>query len=226
MSKHTATDLRYLMDHPVFFMHDNTAKLIRAQLFFLSISTILLAGSGITMTGDSSILGIKVSGLTRTHMLWILVLLLLYQTLHFLWASWESFCEWRLRQSALDAGGWGEGGIRIADKNQSLKIRQTTLYCFMTYVLESDLNNLYQKISNLATHDNPRDLAGIEDSINKLRETLETSRIDDAIWRFDNFFRMFCKSQNWRWLILEMLLPIGLGVVAIVLSIRELICNP
>lgn len=228
MNRSRGTELKRIMEHPVFLMHDNSAKIIRAQLFFLSISTILLVVSGIAIGERSSILGISVEGLTLKHVLWVLVCLILYQMLHFLWASWESFCEWRLRQSALDAGGWGGGGIKILEENEALKVRQTTLYSYMTYVLDSDLKGLHEKINHLAENGSEKELKDIESAINRISDAFHSPRIDDSMWRFDNWFKMFCKSQNWRWLLLEMLLPLVLGFVAIILSIcsgLELFCS-
>lgn len=177
--------------------------------------------SGISIGENSSILGISVEGLTLKHVLWVLVFLIFYQMLHFLWASWESFCEWRLRQSALDAGGWGEGGIKILEENEALKVRQTTLYSCITYVIGIDLKELNKKIESLAESGSEKELKNIDNTLNKLFDSFNSPRIDDAIWRFDNWFKMFCKSQNWRWLLLEMLLPLVLGFAAIMLSL----CN-
>lgn len=218
MRKEHGVELKRLMEHPVFLMHDSSAKIIRAQLFFLSVSAILLVASGITIGEGSSILGISVDGLTQKHVLWTLASLIFYQILHFLWASWESFCEWRLRQSALDTGGWGGGGIKILEENEALKVRQTTLYAYMTDVLGHDLNKLRNIISkNSDLDDNEtREAKAI---LKNICESIESPRVDDAMWRFDNWFRMFCKSQNWRWLLLEMLLPLLLGIAAIALAV-------
>lgn len=222
MTEKNNEEIINLMEHPVFVMHDNSVKLIRAQLLFFSISTLLLISSNITIAQEgSSILGIKIDGLTLSDVLLVLVCFLIYQLIHFLWASWESFCEWRIRQTALDTGGFGGGGEKIVAENEYIKVRQTTLYSFVTRILKNDLKTLHEKINDIP--EKKSDLKEIENKVNEIIKNLDNSRIGEAIWRFDNWYRMFCKMQNWRWLLLETLLPLVIGAVAIFKGIKSLI---
>jgi hypothetical protein len=45
--------------------------------------------------------------------------------------------------------------------------------------------------------------------------TIASARIPVSLKRFDDYFRLFRKSQNWRWLVFNVLTPIILSFVAI-----------
>lgn len=215
-------DLKRLMEHPVLLGHDSHAKIIRAQLFFIAVSTLLLSSTSITIGKDSSILGIQLQGLTIDHILTVASLLLTYQLIHFLWASAESLYEWRARLTALDTGGWGGGGIRIADENQQMKIRQTTLYAFFTNVLNADLLKARDLLEKIETPENSATIKDLEKPLERIADVLCNPRVEDSLWRFDNWFKMFCKMQNYRWFILDFLLPIILGIAALICAINEI----
>lgn len=215
-------ELKRLMDHPVLLAHDSTAKIVRAQLFFIAVSTLLLSSTSITIGEGSSILGIQLEGLTSKHIFTVASLLLAYQILHFLWASFESVYEWRARLTALDTGGWGGGGIRIADEDQKIKIRQTTLYAFFTSVLNSDLLNARELLEKIETPENSATIKDLAKPLERIADVLCNPRVEESLWRFDNWFKMFCKMQNYRWLILDFSIPIILGVSALICAINEI----
>lgn len=223
MHKNKENDIKFLMDHPVFIMHDNAAKIVRVQLFFLSISSIFLAYSGVSVGEGSSILGIRLEGLKNSHIFWLTSFLVAYQMIHFLWSSWESFCEWRIRQSALDSGGIGGSGIKITKEDEGLKIRQTTIYSYLNHTLGHDLNNLRKEISSFNESEAKDKAKKIESHLNDLYRHLKDPRIINSLWRFDNWFKMFCRAQNIRWLILEVSLPVALGIWALTLSLSKAI---
>lgn len=215
---HDEEKLKKLMDHPVFLAYDSNARIIRAQLFFVAFSTIFLIWSEVQIGKESSILGIRLDGLTTEHVLFIVLFLLFYQIVHFLWVSWESILEWRIRQTALDTGGWGGGGINISAKDPSEKVRQTTLYAYITYVMGPDVD----RIKSLSDDKENIKIDDISKSVESIKNNLENERIYDSLWRFDNWFKMFYKAQNCRWLLLDFLLPLLLGCFAIALVMKIL----
>lgn len=216
-------DIKRLMSHPVFLTHDTNAKIIRAQLFFFSVSTLFLVNSQVTVGDHSSILGISLQGLTQSHLLSILAILLVYQTIHFVWASWESIGEWRVRQTALGTGGWDGGGRKISAEDERDKVRQTTLYVFMVDVLESELKTVGSRIEKITEDSQQKNREELDKALNRIVETLTIDRIGDSLWRFDNWFKMFCKMQNYRWVILEFLLPLLLSFAALLSSLSYIL---
>jgi hypothetical protein len=61
-------------------------------------------------------------------------------------------------------------------------------------------------------------------AVDKLKNQIETTekvltahRIPCSLGRFDGWFKLFLKSQNIRWLLIDILLPIAIGTTAILL---------
>lgn len=209
------SEIKHLLEHPVFLGHDANAKIIRAQLFFLSVTTIFLTNSSIKVGTGSTVLGIGLEGLTTAHILKVLLFLLTYQIIHFSWASIESFYEWRARLTALDTSGWGGGGLQISSADVDTKIRQTTLYAYITDIVNHDLKKLGELAAKSQPENTTQHNPEIEKILARVTEALAHHRTSDALWRFDNWFKLFCKIQNIRWFLLELITPIALGFVAI-----------
>lgn len=223
MTSHSHDEIQRLLDHPVLITHDSHAKLIRAQIFFIAVSTIFLSVTEIELAKNSSILGIQLDGLKIHHIYWISIFLLTYQIFHFVWASMEAAYEWRARLTALATGGWGGGGTQISHEDQENKIRQTTIYSYFTRVIKQDLLNLTESLSGINTENCGKKLDEVKKSLDSINSCLTSSRVSDALVRFDNWFIMFSKMQNYRWLLLEFMLPIALGFIAILLASIEII---
>lgn len=189
------------MTHPVFVMHDANAKVIRAQLFFLSIALIFMSTSNVTLSEDSSILGIGIKGLELDHLIALIASVVLYQLVHFVWVSWESLVEWRLRLTALGTGSWGGNGLKVSYEDEALKVRQTTLYAYIIDVLDSKLNQ-----------------SEAEKFSSEIAETLNADHVQKALLRFDSSFKMFCRIQNIRWIVIEFGVPLALGLTGLFLA--------
>jgi hypothetical protein len=54
------------------------------------------------------------------------------------------------------------------------------------------------------------------------KRTMDSARIPVSLKRFDDWFRLFLRSQHWRWFIFNMLTPIFLSLVAIGLLARQI----
>ena len=213
-------NIKHLMEHPVLVGHDANAKIIRAQLFSIAVATIFIISFDIKIAEGSSVFGIKLQNLTTDHILWLALILLIYQSFHFLWASLDGVQEWLIRQTALDTGGWGGGGIKILSENETEKVRQTTIYSYLVFTLEVSLRDIISVLNKSKSEDVTKDdIDRVNQALNNIKSNLKEERISDAFYRFDHAFKMFYKSQNMRWLLLEFLLPLSLGFVAIGLII-------
>jgi hypothetical protein len=60
------------------------------------------------------------------------------------------------------------------------------------------------------------DVVKLERSITVARDTFSESRIPVSLRRFDGWFHLFLRSQNLRWLIIELGVPILVGFCALV----------
>ena len=190
------------MTHPVFLMHDGNSKIIRIQLMVFSSIVIILSNESMTIKGNIRILGVNIDGFTEIYFFSIMFWLLSYQLIHFLWVSTESFTEWRLRQTALETASWGGNGLIVKSMDQNIKARNNTLYAYLHDVI-IDGTDYDKKIEKL----------------NDAFKEIESSNLSKALWRFDHWFKMFNKFQNWRWISIEFGLPATIGVLGIVFSL-------
>jgi hypothetical protein len=192
-----------LLAHPVFLMHDAGTKVIRLQLILVSFFALIISLPEINLTGTVNFLGISISGVTEQRIFSIIFWVLLYQLSHFIWASWEAWLEWRIRQTALDTASHGSFGLKIKHDDDLLAVRNTTIYAYII-----DL------IGNI-TSETPEDLWKRLDSYFLERSN---SRIELAFVRFDSLFLMFNKFQNWRWVLIEFGAPFVLSILALFYS--------
>ncbi|MCA9462642.1 MAG: hypothetical protein KC643_33325 [Nitrospira sp.] len=61
------------------------------------------------------------------------------------------------------------------------------------------------------------DIGNLTSAVNRSSQILESERIPESLKRFDGWFELFLKSQNIRWIVLDFLLPIVLGIFALIL---------
>ena len=222
MEKLTDTDKLELLQHPIFIKHEPGTKVVKAQLLFFSLSAIALLLSNLKIGVNSSMLGIELEGLQKDHILWLLLAIISYHLVHFFWISIEAFDEWRVRQTALDTGGWDGGGDRIVEENPSIKVRNTSIYRFLVKGMAYHVENIHKAASTQGEHSD-KELKEIKNSLENILKTLQSPRINDALWRFDHWFLMLCKMQNYRWILFEFLIPVILGITALLLIASSLI---
>ena len=60
-----------------------------------------------------------------------------------------------------------------------------------------------------------RCISNILESYDKYNEVLSNLRLEASLKRFDNWFKYFNKIQNWRWLVVDSLMPIIVAIIAI-----------
>lgn len=204
----------------------------------------------ISQEGSNSILGIKISNLTTDKIYILLLFIISYELLHYLWNLKVSFMHWRIRLTGIahselrGSRGAGLGSIKSSPLDYSGKDENSSLYVWMfenlqtsqdlgatlkatTETLEKTLEEIESsdKITSNNTHfqklkDNTQTLSS---STSKLIELIENVRIDGSLLRFDQWFRLLIVSQNIRWLFLDVILPISVGLLAIISLITTLI---
>ncbi|QUX97471.1 hypothetical protein C0J08_19630 [Marinomonas sp. CT5] len=193
--------------------------------------------------GDSgSFFGIKISNLTTDKIYILLIFIISYEFLHYLWNLKVSFIHWRIRLTGIThserRGGSGAtfGTIKSSPLDYSGKDENSSLYVWMfenlqtsqdlgtslkatAETLEKTLEEIENsdKITSNNTHlqqlkDNTQTLSS---DTAKLIELVENVRIDGSLLRFDQWFRLLIVSQNIRWLFLDVILPISVGLLAI-----------
>lgn len=237
------------LGEPVATDFSDYVRKIRANLIIVSAISISIALGGLEIDPTSSILGLKFNGLSNSFIFNSLLAINGYMLMHFLWCSFDAFQEWGLRvtgtrlafiTTARNSSGDGDypsdprqSSLYHWWKDQSLKIGSLTspveeinkkLEIWESKVkiaLESQGNpnavNACMSINQVAG-----DVAKLKKSIEEAAKLLESSRIPVSLQRFDQRFQLFLRSQNLRWLIIELLLPILMGSYSLALLLEKL----
>ncbi len=224
-----------VLGEPVFLEFTESTARARRNLLFAGCLGIAFWYWGLKLTNSPSVLGLQVENLSPRVFVWGLLWALTYLLAHFLWLAWDSLQEWRLRRSgmkrAYPAGLW-------ADPNADYPTdpRYSTLYRWWQERSREagDLVGASAELrAAIEVFDASRDkgpppgldraefttlLTQIHQLGEKLKAGLELQqslRVPVSLERFDLAFRSFLLSQNLRWLLLEVGVPVGLGCLSI-----------
>lgn len=216
---------------------------IRNGLIITSVISISLLLGGLQIAADSSFLGLKFEGLNYSLLLKAIFFLNAYMFIHFLWCSIDSFQEWMLRVTGtrvahvtiarLAAEGcdypndprqstlynwWKDEARKIASLQEPLGRIENKLQAWEKTVKDAlegkdpNVVNACMSINQVA-----EDIRKLKNSIEDTSKTIESKRIPASLKRFDSRFQLFLRSQNLRWLIVELGFPLLLGGYALVL---------
>lgn len=200
---------------------------------------------------DVPVFGVPFEGLTEKKILSGLVAINVYLLLHFLWCSIDVFNEWRLRRTgtmtayvetadnffgdeALDFsddprqstlyGWWSRKSVRMIALPQTIAAIDQKIATMMEAVMVElnkaqtpELVRWQTTFSSLS-----QQLSAVAEALKDEKKILESERIPASLQRFDDSFRALRTSQNVRWLFLEWLFPLLLGVVAISLLAQKI----
>lgn len=209
------------------------ARKVRNNLMFLGILSTLIVYEKINISSKSSLFGLQLEG-WNMHLIYVVLFsLVAYFLVHFIWLAWDYFVEWRLRLT----------GTHINYPNQYLPdgidygndLRQTTLYSWWLQStkeiksfreMQESIENSFREINKENSINSTRvaqeqylnivnNLSAINQNISIFTATLEKARIPASLEKFDSTFLHFQKSQGWRWAIIELYIPILIGVFAL-----------
>ena len=215
---------------------DYTRK-VRNNLMFFSVMSLTLLHLNIEIdVKNSSILGLKFidSGLSMETIFSLLLMLTAYFLMHFIWLSHDHLMEWWIKLTGIHRkvhfNGLGDMGIDNPDD-----LRQSTLYYW--WQEQASVERPFRELSNQITDAideyqraipkqaqmNDHYLKLLNDQLSKhnshiesLFNILNSARIHESLKRFDDVFFHFRSSQNLRWLFIEMLLPVLIGIISII----------
>ncbi len=225
-------------------LSEKAAK-VRRNLLVVSFIAIFLALGHVRLDPNSTILGFKFLGLNDELIRTGLTIVTAYLLIHFLWYVYEALLEWRLRvtgtrvafvttarvasehgdypndprQSTLYSW-WNEQARRIQNIgerarsiDESMKVSEERLRALYDEKgKESNLHAVINTISETRTA-----ITELKRSVEHAQETLAAPRIPVSLRRFDRWFMLFLRSENIRWLVIDALVPILVGVSALAL---------
>ncbi len=234
-----------ILGSPVFIGSDERTDKVRGHLIFAATISLFVTVADLHFGSDSSFLGLEITGLTDRVAYIALLFFVGYQLVHYVWCAWDTFLEWRLRitgkrtafittarfaseegdypsdprqstlynwwiESANKIGHLQEGVTEINDALQRVErsldgVRDSSLDPNSVTVIRSQLSPLQNTVQRLAQ------------AFEACKQTIASARIPASLKRFDNWFKLFLSSQNLRWLIFNLLIPILLSVAAMIL---------
>lgn len=234
-----------VLGEPVATEFSEKAWKIRTNLIMASAIAVAIGLGELRITPDSSILGLKFNGLSDLVIRYGLSAVIGYLLLHFLWVAWDSFLEWRLRITGTRRGfitgaTWGSEHEDIPREP-----RQSTLYNWWKQEAraignltataqqlnakcaqwEADLKSRFAGTSDWTNISNVMTLiAQTREHANKIAtgikaatKALNSPRLMVSLSRFDRWFEIFLRSQNLRWLVLDLCAPLALAIWALYL---------
>lgn len=112
---------------------------------------------------------------------------------------------------------WSQNAKKIIAVPQAVERIDAQVTPMMSGVMEELNKGQTPALANLQTAfmSLREQLNGVSGAIKDATRTLESERIPASLERFDTAFRDLLQSQNSRWLFLEWIFPIGLGLAAI-----------
>lgn len=243
MSNKSVEDVQKVLGEP--FWADfpaNTTK-IRRNLLISSFVSLAIVLGGVQIDPTSTLFGLKFTDLSDQLIKTGLSLITAYLFIHFLWCSIDSFIEWRIRVTGTKVAYVTAGQLASEYADYPNDPRQSTLYRWWV-AQAKDIGNIHSYVqeidSKLDTWDNylekfikdgadPNklssassfihstriDMADFKKAIERSQKTIESVRIPASLERFDNWFKILLRSQNLRWITIEMLLPLIVGGYAL-----------
>ncbi len=236
-----------VLGSPVFCELNPHAHRLRTNLIVISALSIAIVLGDLRIDEGSSIFGLKIIGLDDGFLRNGLFCIVIYLICHFFWGSMESFQEWRIRLTGTRVAFVTTGRLSGVVQDYPNDPRQSTMYNWwreetkkighigikckeMEKSLakcELDLKNLieapqYNKTQNLhtavqSTSQASTNINDLTRALNQTKTLFDSKRIPTSLRRFDRWFYLFLKTQNRRWLLLDFLFPIIVGIFALFL---------
>lgn len=188
----------------------------------------------ISQEGSNFILGIKISNLTTDKIYILLLFIIGYELLHYLWNLKVSFMYWRVRLTGVshpERRGDNPASFYSNDSpslDYSGKDENSSLYVWMFENLQTSqdlgttlkattetLEKTLETSNKIHFQQLKDDIQTLSSNTSKLIELIEDVHIDGSLLRFDQWFRLLIVGQNIRWLFLDVILPISVGLLAI-----------
>ena len=219
---------------------------IRRNLVLSSSAAIVFTSLGLQLSPRSRFLGgIQFNNITSELVYMNLLAVVIYESIHYFWLVKNSFQLWRVRLTGTKheehRGSSGMiAGMGNDPKDNRGKQENSNFYIWMLENQRQFLSgvennkNQWEQIEDwvkgLDDQSTPGTTASvISDRFNNLvnvidnqQKTIENIRVSASMHRFDNWYHSLVRSQSWRWVILDVLIPVVLSVSAIGLIGYEL----
>lgn len=237
------------LGEPVFVEFPENVWKIRTNLMATSGVALVFAFGSLHIGKESTALGIQFTGLTDETVGRGLCAMLIYLLVHFLWSSFDSLMEWRLRITGTRLTFITTGMFSNDTCDYPTDPRQSTLYNWwrsrgaqrtniaehliridallanwqlqMNKAFIGEINSLNVGNAMTPLREATAKLREIESAIKVEQEVLDAARLRVSLQRFDNAFELFLRSQNLRWLVIDFLAPVMLSGFALFVLVTK-----
>lgn len=232
-------DIERVLGEPFLDEFPDHLQKIRRNLVVTAFVALIFTVGGIGISQESSFFGIRLDGLDDEKLREILFILVAYLLMSFFWNSLNHLHEGRLRLTGTSA--FFTAGSRFSSPLQDhprRDKRQSTLYNYLLELryppddLREQFSTLKEKIPNWSKNIGQRSMRpgdpisneSLQAMTNNLHNELlklegyfnYLDRIPVSLRRFERWFLLFQVGQIARWVFLELGLPFGLGIWAVI----------
>ncbi len=247
MEESEITKVQKALGEPLMPEFTDYMRRVRSILVIVNLISIGVVIGGLEIDPSSSVLGIRFQGLSNEMIRKGLLLTNAYLLIHFGWGSFDSWLEWSARltgtrvafvttgrfssehgdypsdprQSTL-YNWWKDNAIRISSLTEPLESMEKKLSAWEKRVEEEILKNNPNLMTVVQSFQEIRgNINDLNQKIENVQKSITALRIPASLERFDSRFRLMLRSQNLRWLILELSFPLILGCWAVWLLANE-----
>ena len=248
IEKNSTEAVKEALGKPVLPEFSDAVGKIRLNLMLVAMITIAVVILDVKVAPTNTLLGITFEGLTAQNLKTGLLMVNVYMFIHFLWCAADGVQEWRLRITGtrlafLTGAAWGtEGTDHPSDPRQSTLynwwLDQARRFKPVEEALtrfQVALERMHAESTTLPAHGSispaspfasilaalKSDMLTLGQQLDLARVTMESKRIPISLERFDGAFGLFLRSQNLRWLVIEVGFPLLLGSCSIFLLLSE-----
>lgn len=180
---------------PIYSEFSEYTQKVRKNLFLISILSIFIVLNDISLDSKSTFFGIVLKNLDSFVIFQLLLFAIIYLLSHFIWLSIDKYNENRIKILEYHNE---RNGIIISTNHME------------------KLNGIMLRVDD-ETKSGDEYKKALQHSIHWIAGHLQNGEFGEKLKKFDNAYSFYLKSQNLRWTLIEFLLPILLGIIAIML---------
>lgn len=226
-----------IMGEPMALEPTDYEERIRRNLLIISCLALMSWGFGATPVGHIEIWGLSFEHLDIRALSIVALLITLYQFFHYGWVVFNKFAYWRVRLTGVKhpiVRGNRAGYAAHEDDPSDYKgdEKNSNLYVWIIeraaryHALIDSLAVQYMALESIKNELGNADpiseqrineaIASLDGASKRLADELNNLRVSESLRRFDSWFHMMVLSQSIRWIVLDLLIPLVLGLMAII----------
>lgn len=225
---------------------------IRRNLLLTSFVALIFTLLGLQIDPTSRFLGgLTFSNIKPEMIHAILLCIVCYEFVHYVWNIRNTLMHWRIRLTGInhiEVRGDSGGSMGMENEQQDYlgKDEDSNLYTWMfetrreriavfnlikdnSEKLKDAIEGVNFDVASAAVNklnEIDQKLNSLNQSVDRITNSIENVRVDASLLRFDQWFKLLISSQNRKWLIMDLILPILLGSLAITTLVNSLCNNP